>query len=175
MTGRGQVRLGALRGSPLARRFAGYSLGSVVATITSEAAFVAAYAWGHTGTLGASACGFVGGAVPNYILNRRWAWRDRAGHDRRREATLYACVALLSFVTSAAVTHWAEGGARHLTGDHATRTALIALAYLAVSGVFFVAKFVAFDRLVFRRPGGAGQADDEADAPRARAARSTTS
>ena len=63
----------------------------------------------------ASAVGFIGGAVPNYILNRRWAWRDRRGRDRRTEVLLYMVVASATFVVSAVVTHLAEEGACHLT------------------------------------------------------------
>ena len=134
---------------PLARRIVGYSAGSVVATITSELAFVATLGWLHAGTTWASAAGFVGGAIPNYILNRRWAWSEQRGRDRRTEIALYAAVALSSFVASAVATHWADQGAASLTGDRGLTVLLTGLAYLGVSGVFFVAKFVLYERLVF--------------------------
>ena len=136
---------------PLVRRITGYSAGSVVAIVISEACFAAALGWLHTGTTLASAAGFVGGAVPNCILNRRWAWRDRRGRDRSTEIALYMGVALTSFLVSAVVTHWAEAGARHLTGDRGSQVALTTLAFLAVSGVFFVLKFVIYETLVFKR------------------------
>jgi putative flippase GtrA len=134
---------------PLVRRITGYSAGSVVAVIISEACFAAAYGWGHSGTTLASAAGFVGGAVPNYILNRRWAWRDRRGRNRRQEILLYMAVAVVSFLVSAAVTHWAEIGARHLTAVRGWQVVLITAAYLGVSGVFFAVKFVIYETLVF--------------------------
>jgi putative flippase GtrA len=135
---------------PLVRRITGYSAGSVVAVIVSEAAFAAAYGWGHSGTTLASAAGFVGGAVPNYILNRRWAWRDRRGRDRRTEILLYMTVSFASFLVAALVTHWAEAGARHLTIVRGWQVALITGAYLVVSGLFFVVKFVVYEKLVFK-------------------------
>jgi putative flippase GtrA len=135
---------------PLVRRITGYSAGSVVAVIISEACFAAAYGWGHSGTTLASAAGFVGGAVPNYILNRRWAWRDRRGRSRRAELSLYMAVAIASFLVSALVTHWAEAGARHLTAVRGWQVALITAAYLGVSAVFFVVKFVIYETVVFR-------------------------
>jgi putative flippase GtrA len=135
---------------PLARRITGYSAGSVVAVVISEACFAATYGWGHGGTTVASAAGFVGGAVPNYILNRRWAWRDRRGRSRRSEILLYMAVAVASFGVSAVVTHWAEVGARHLTAVRDWQVVLITAAYLAVSGVFFVVKFVIYETVVFR-------------------------
>jgi putative flippase GtrA len=134
---------------PLVRRITGYSAGSIVAVIISEAAFAATYGWGHSGTTWASAAGFVGGAVPNYILNRRWAWRDRRGRNRRTEILLYMTVALASFAVSALVTHWAEDVARHLTAVRGWQVALITAAYLLVSAVFFVVKFVIYETLVF--------------------------
>jgi putative flippase GtrA len=134
---------------PLVRRITGYSAGSVVAVVISEACFAAAYGWGHSGTTLASAAGFVGGAVPNYILNRRWAWRDRRGRNRRQEILLYMAVAVVSFVVSAIVTHWAEIGARHLTAARSWQVVLITAAYLGVSGVFFAVKFVLYETVVF--------------------------
>jgi putative flippase GtrA len=149
--------------NPLVRRITGYSAGSVVAVIISEAGFAAAYGWGHSGTTLASAAGFVGGAIPNYVLNRRWAWRDRRGRDRRSEITLYMAVAVVSFLVSALATHWAEAGARHLTAVRGWQVALIAAAYLVVSAVFFVVKFVIYETVVFRR-GSDGPAGAAADA-----------
>lgn len=134
---------------PLVRRILGYSAGSVVATVTSELAFLVTLGWLHAGTTWASAAGFVGGAVPNYILNRRWAWSERRGRDRRTEVVLYAAVAVASFVASAVATHWAQEGASHLTKDRGWTVLLTGLVYLGVSGVFFVAKFVLYERLVF--------------------------
>jgi putative flippase GtrA len=134
---------------PLLRRIAGYSAGSAIATITSEVAFLVTLGWLHGGTTWASAAGFVGGAIPNYILNRRWAWSERRGRDRTTEAILYVAVALCSFGASAVSTHWAEEGARSLTGDHGWTVVLTGLAFLGVSGIFFVVKFVLYERLVF--------------------------
>lgn len=155
-SGRSRVRsvLGRLRRSPLVRRVTGYSAGSVIAAITSELAFAAAFGWAHTGTTWASAAGFVGGAVPNYILNRRWAWNDRRGRSRRNEILLYALVSIASFLVSAVVTAYVEGWARHLTASAGWRVVLVAGAYLAVSGVFFVGKFVAYELVVFTKGPG---------------------
>jgi putative flippase GtrA len=136
---------------PLLRRITGYSAGSVVAVIISESCFAAAYGWGHSGTTLASAAGFVGGAVPNYILNRRWAWRDRRGRNRRTEILLYMAVAIVSFLVSAVGTHYAEVGARHLTAVRGWQVVLITAAYLGVSAVFFAVKFVIYETLVFTK------------------------
>jgi putative flippase GtrA len=136
---------------PLVRRITGYSAGSVIAVIVSEAAFAATLGWGQTGTTIASAMGFVGGAVPNYILNRRWAWRDRRGRTRRSEVTLYMAVAFSSFIVSALVTHVVREGARHLTVDRGGQVAVTTAAYLGVSLVFFIIKFLIYETWVFQK------------------------
>jgi putative flippase GtrA len=133
----------------MVRRVVGYSLGSVIAAITSEAAFLLTYGPGGAGPALASAAGFVGGAVPNYVLNRRWAWSDRRGRDRGTEIGLYAAVALASYGASVLATRTAETWARHRTADHGSRVLLVGAAYLAVSGVFFVVKFVLYHFAVF--------------------------
>lgn len=137
----------------LLRRLVTYSLGSVVAATCGELAFIAVYGWLAAGNVAASAAGFVGGAVPNYIVNRRWVWGDRRGRRPRSESLLYWTVALCSFGASVEVTDRAEDWARSLTDDRAWRVLLVAGAYLAVAGVFFVVKFVLFHFLVFTGAG----------------------
>jgi putative flippase GtrA len=147
----------APNGRPLIQRFAGYGLGSIIAAATSEMAFVIAYAFLHAGTVGASLAGFVGGAIPNYFLNRRWAWQDRRGRSRRSEVLLYAAVSIVSFVVSVIMTKAAEQWARHLTQDKTWRVVMIAGAYLTASGIVFLAKFVLYDLFVFTKgPSGRG-------------------
>jgi putative flippase GtrA len=151
-----------LAAHPLLQRVTGYSAGSVIAAITSEAAFAITLGWLHSGTTVASAAGFVGGAAPNYFFNRRWAWRDdRRGRSRRSELTLYAVVSIASFLVSAVVTNWADSGARQLTSSGGWRVALVALAYLAVSALFFAGKFVAYELIVFTKGSATEQAKPE--------------
>jgi putative flippase GtrA len=140
---------------PMVQRLTGYSAGSAVAATLGELAFVVTYGWARAGTTWASAAGFVAAAVPNYLLNRRWAWRDRRGRSRRTEATLYAAVALTSFFAAAIGTHWAKIGAVRLFPQPGWQTAVVAAAYLGVSGVFFLVKFVLYERVVF--VSGAGE------------------
>jgi putative flippase GtrA len=135
---------------PTVRKITGYSAGSVVALATSTLAYALTFGL-HGGTVLASLFGFVGGAVPNYILNRRWAWRDHRGRSRRSEITLYMAVALSSFGSSILVTSYAERVARHLTHSADGKVALVTLAFVGVSGVFFIVKYVIYDLLVFKQ------------------------
>jgi putative flippase GtrA len=134
---------------PLLQRMLGYSAGSVIAAVTSEVAFLLAYGTGGLGPAIASAAGFLGGAVPNYVLNRRWAWADRRGRSRRAEIALYGAIALTSYAASVVVTRAAQRWALELTTDHTSGVLLVGAAYLAVSGVFFLIKFVLYHFAVF--------------------------
>jgi putative flippase GtrA len=148
-----------LAAHPLLQRITGYSAGSVIAAMTSEAAFAITLGWLHAGTTVASAAGFVGGAVPNYFFNRRWAWRaDRRGRSRRSELLLYVAVSLASFAVSAVATDWADDWARTVTSSGGWRVALVALTYLGVSALFFVGKFVAYELIVFTKGSRGSQA-----------------
>lgn len=148
-------RLASARSSPLVRKVTGYSAGSVIAAFTSELAFAGSFGALHVGTTLASLIGFIGGAIPNYVLNRRWAWKDQGSRSRRSEILLYAAVSIASFAASAVVTDYAEHWARGFTVARGWQVVLVATAYLAVSGVFFVGKFVAYELIVFTKgPGG---------------------
>ncbi len=136
---------------PLVRKITGYSAGSVIALLCSQAAFAATLGWAHRGTTISSAVGFIGGAIPNYILNRRWAWRDRRGRGRKSEVTLYMVVSLATFIVSAGVTHVVKDWASHITADRGGVVGLTTLSYLAVSATFFVLKFFIYEKFVFKK------------------------
>jgi putative flippase GtrA len=145
-------RIVEARASRLTVRFFRYSVGSVVAVITSEVTFVLCYGTGFLGTTAASVVAFFAGAIPNYVLNRSWAWERRGRLNVNREVILYAVVSIASLVSAAVVTGWVSQMAARLTGSHAARTAMVAAAYLATYGLLFVLKFVIFQRVVFVEP-----------------------
>ena len=143
-------RLRAAVRHPLARRFGGYGAGSLVAAACGELGFVVTYGWaqrrdhvGHGGRIRRAR------AVPNYILNRRWAWSDRRGRSRRAEITLYLLVVAgqLRGVGGGHPLGCRPGGI--VSPSRAWQTVLVAGAYLAVSGVFFLLKFVLYETVVF--------------------------
>jgi len=103
--------------SRLTVRFFRYSVGSVVAVVTSEVTFVLCYGTGWLGTTAASVVAFLAGAVPNYVLNRSWAWERRGRLNVSREVILYAVVSIVSLVSAAVVTGWVSRIAAHVTGS----------------------------------------------------------
>jgi putative flippase GtrA len=147
-----KARIVEARVNRLAVRFFRYSVGSVVAIVTSEVTFVLCFGTGWLGTTGASVVAFFAGAIPNYVLNRSWAWERRGRPNLGREVVLYAVVSIVSLVSAAVVTGWVSRVAPHFTASHAARTALVAAAYLATYGLLFILKFVIFQRVVFVEP-----------------------
>jgi len=127
-----------------------YTGGSVVATGCSELAFVLLY--GPLGVTPAwsSVVAWLAGAVPNYWLNRAWAWRRQGRPSVRRELLPYALIVGVTLLLATLATRAAD---RALTGAQTSghaRVALVAATFLGVYVVMFVLRFFMFDRLFAR-------------------------
>ncbi|MFL5845035.1 MAG: GtrA family protein [Solirubrobacteraceae bacterium] len=138
-----------LRASAWARKIAKYAVGSVFALLTSVIVFAALYVLG-VGTTVDSIAAFVAGAVPNWILNRRWAWEMEGPVEVAREVVGYTIVSLVALVASSAGTGWTQHWVvRHVDPHHGIRVALVTGAYVAVQAILFVAKFLVYEHWVF--------------------------
>jgi putative flippase GtrA len=130
-----------------------YAIGSAVALLTSVIVFALLLDAG-VGTTADSILAFIAGALPNWILNRRWAWERTGEMDVAREVVGYALISLIALAASSAGTGWTDALLRHhLAHQHALRVLLVTLAYVIVQGLLFVAKFIAYDRWVFTDSG----------------------
>jgi putative flippase GtrA len=125
-----------------------YTVGSVLAGVLSQTVFVACYALGAPPVV-ATVTAFVAGAVPNYLLNRRWAWRQPGPAHLGREVLPYAAIVVATALTAAAVTTAADRLVRTAVVDRGWQVVLVGAAFLGTYGVLFVLKFVLFDRWVF--------------------------
>jgi putative flippase GtrA len=129
-------------------RVAKYTTGSVVAAVTSEVVFLIMFgplgAWSSVSTIVA----FWAGAIPNYILNRRWAWQ-RTGKAHRRELIRYWAVVFLSLGITIAFTWVGARIAHQLFETRSAQTFFVGGVYLFANGVVFLLKYYLFDRYVF--------------------------
>ncbi len=141
-------RLQRIRSSPLAMRITRYTLGSVVALTTSVVVFALLYVLGANTTV-CSVTAFAAGAVPNWILNRRWAWAVRGRVAFGREIVGYILVSGLALVTSSLVTGWTQAQVKSIPAHHGIRVTLVTASYVAVQALLFIGKFVVFDHWVF--------------------------
>lgn len=137
-----------LRSSALAGRITRYTIGSLVAAATSAVVFAILYVVG-VGTTGCSIAAFVAGAFPNWILNRRWAWRLRGQLAIGREVIGYVTISVLSLIATSLTTAWTQHHVQSIPAHHGIRVLLVTASYLAVFAVLFVAKFAVYELWVF--------------------------
>jgi putative flippase GtrA len=121
--------------------WAKYSASSVVATVVSQVAFALCY-WFGTPALVATLVAWLAGAIPNYVLNRRYTW------GRSGQKLPYTIIVVGSAVAAAVVTSLTSHLVQPIE-SHAWKTVLVSGSYLGTYAVLFIAKFVLFDRLVF--------------------------
>jgi putative flippase GtrA len=139
-----------LRQRPGVQRFWRYALGSVVAFVASEIAFLSVYGSGLGSPQVATLWAFAAGIPVNYVLNRRWAWKRRGRPSLVREILPYAIVIASGIVASAAGTGAVDAWLQSASLHRFVRIALVGLAFAAINGGLFLAKYVLLDRLVFR-------------------------
>ncbi len=127
-----------------------YAVGSVIAFAMSNIVFALVY-WPTDKPFAASAAGFLAGAIPNWILNRRWAWQQ-TGRPPAKQIITYTLVSAVVLVTTSLATKWTNHQVAHVwhVGQgHGLRVMIVTAAYVAVTVVLFVAKFVVYEFWVF--------------------------
>ena len=134
--------------SPLRARMTRYTLGSMVAAGTSAIVFAALYVMG-VGTTACSVVAFTAGAVPNWILNRRWAWRVEGRVAFGREIFAYVLVSGATLFITAEATGWTQRHVQNIPAHHGIRVLLVTASYLAVFAILFVARFAVYEVWIF--------------------------
>jgi putative flippase GtrA len=138
-----------LQGSRFIVKVTRYAIGSVVALLTSVIVFALLLDAG-VGTTADSIVAFVAGALPNWILNRRWAWKLKGQVAFLREIVAYIAISGVVLVASSVATglmqHWVL---HHVDPHYGIRAILVTGAYVFVQAVLFVAKFVIYEHWVF--------------------------
>ena len=127
-----------------------YSAGSVVAAVVSAVTLTLLVGVARMSAGPAAVVAFVAGAVPNWILNRRWAWEHAGRITVRRELGPYVLIVLATLVATAGASAAVDAATRHVS--HWVAVVAVDGAYIAATGLMFVVKFVLFDRLVFTQP-----------------------
>jgi putative flippase GtrA len=141
-----------LRRGRLGIRLTRYTAGSVIATLLGQVTFVGLYGLDVAGPQVASAVAWVAGAVPNYLINRAWAWERRGRARLRAEVLPYVAVILTTGLLATVTTTLVDRYVHLITGVHAAQVVIVDAAFVSTYGVMFVVKFLLFERLVFRDP-----------------------
>jgi putative flippase GtrA len=139
------------RKSAFAGKITRYAIGSVIALVTSVVVFALLYViLGGKHTTICSVGAFLAGAIPNWILNRRWAWKIKGEVAFLREIVAYIAISGVVLVASSlgtgAMQTWVK---HHVTPHHGIRVLLVTGAYVFVQAVMFAAKFVIYEHWVF--------------------------
>lgn len=126
-----------------------YSATSAVALAVSEATLLLLVAFSVFDATADAFIGNLAGTIPSYVMSRYWIWRDAPRRRVGRQVFQYWS---LSFV-SMGVTSVATGAiARIAPGDHAMHLLVVGGGFFVVSFALWVAKYVVYERLIFRSP-----------------------
>ena len=141
-------RLRAPGGQKLVR----YSVASIVAVVVSEICLVM-----FNGVIGISAwvsssLATAIAAVPNYYMNRRWAWGKHGRSHLLKEVAPFWGLAVLGWTLSTYSVYLMERYAKHHHFAHIWTTASVAVVYIGAFGVLWIAKFIIFNKLMFVHP-----------------------
>ena len=142
------ARYQRVRRSALGVRITRYTIGSIVAAATSGVVFALLYVFG-VGTTTCSVIAFVAGAIPNWILNRRWAWAIKGRVAFGREIVAYVIVSVLTLLATSAATAWTQHHVQGIPSHYGIRVFLVTGSYLAVFAVLFVARFAIYEHWIF--------------------------
>ena len=138
-----------LGGRSLTALFWRYTVSSGVALAVSELTLVICYGTGFVGAGVAAVIAFFAGAIPNYALNRSWVWRRSGPVPVLREFVPYVLISLTALLLGVL---GASVAASIAPGGHRARVVFVAAGFLAVNGMLFVAKFIAYHAFLFRAP-----------------------
>jgi putative flippase GtrA len=132
---------------PKVLRYAG---GSVIATVCSEVTFVVLYGLLDLDTTWSSILSWLAGAVPNFWLNRNWAWQRTGRPSLRREVLPYAVIIVTTLVLATVLTHATDVWLHHRGVSSSVRVTLVAAVFLGTYVVVFALRFVLLERLFTR-------------------------
>jgi putative flippase GtrA len=137
-----------MRASAHAGKITRYAIGSVIALVTSVVVFALMYVLGINTTI-CSIGAFIAGAIPNWILNRRWAWKIRGQVSIMREIVGYILISIAVLAMSSAATGWTSSEVQSIPAHHGIRVFLVTAAYVAVQAFFFGVKYIVYEHWVF--------------------------
>jgi putative flippase GtrA len=102
------------------------------------------------GTTWASVLSWLAGAIPNFWLNRNWAWQRKGRPSLRREVLPYAAIIVTTLVLATVLTHLADTWLHHQGVAPSVRVSLVAGVFLATYVIVFALRFVLLERLFGR-------------------------
>jgi putative flippase GtrA len=138
--------------TPFSAKMTKYALSSGFAFMLSNVTFALLYLLG-LGTTAPSIIAFFAAAIPNWIMNRRWAWQQ-TGRAPVKQMISYAAVSatvlLVTTVATGRANHWVK---QHVVDHHGLRLLIVTAVYVFVNVAQFLIKFAIYEFVIFRHDG----------------------
>lgn len=129
-------------------RIVRYGLTSVIALGISEVTLLIIVATHLAGATAAAAIASLVGVLPSYLISRYWIWPDADRQRTGRQVAMYWAISLVSI----AITSWGTGFIAHHTPEKgAAHVAVVGIGFPLINLVLWVAKFFAYQLVVFRQ------------------------
>lgn len=135
---------------PKVNKLLRYALTSGVSTGISEVTLLLLYASGFLGASGSSIVANLAGTVPSYLLSRYWIWPEADRSGAARQVGLYWVTSAVSLIVSTAGTSLA---AAHAPAGHTQHVVVVGVAYVGTYALLWVAKYLVYQRIIFRSDG----------------------
>jgi putative flippase GtrA len=131
--------------TPFSAKMTKYALSSGIAFGLSAFCY-----WLGLGTVGCSVIAFFSAAIPNWIMNRRWAWQQK-GRPPAKQTIAYvivsAVVLIVTSVTTKLTNYWVKHD--HVINHHGVRILIVTGSFTVVTVILFFAKFAVYEFLIF--------------------------
>ena len=126
-----------------------YSVASMVAVVVSEICLVIFNGVVGMSAVVASSLATSLAAIPNYYLNRKWAWGKHGRSHLLKEVIPFWALAFAGWALSTYSVYLMEHYAKRQQFSHALTTVLVAIVYVAAFGLLWIGKFIIFNKLMF--------------------------
>jgi putative flippase GtrA len=147
--------------TPESRKLVRYATVSVISTVLSLILLYVFYRGVGLSPAWANIVTTVIVTVPNYYLNRAWAWGRTGKSHVMREVVPFWVIAFISLALSTGAVVLAHDNAHYISHSKMVQTGLVEFANFFTYGVMWIGKYTIFNKLLFRHHGAT--MDDESD------------
>jgi putative flippase GtrA len=133
-------------------RPARYAVVSLMAGGFAQGGLALAYGVLGWGSAAATLLSLAVSIGPSYWGSRTYVWAGRGSRQRRRQATVFATVAVAGSLTAMTLTALAERIGSLLTQDRVLLTAWVCAGSIGATALVWITRYAVLDRLVFVEP-----------------------
>ena len=136
--------------SPTGKKLIKYTMVSVISVAVGQAMLALAFLGFRWSAVWSNIFAVAVSAIPSYYLNRAWAWGKRGRSHLMKEVVPFWALAFLGLALSTVFVDVAEGWAKDFSDHRGVQTIIVNGSALAAFGVLWVAKFIIFNKVMFK-------------------------